>query len=170
MTDQTDQELRNMGRTVRTFFRGLSETNGRRQKAIEEYLEGADLQGLMDRIESAPLQIENQQAVTQNLRESVGVAQQELDNAEAEIQSLVTAEIDPNTRKKAFSNDSARKAETAVRCMKDDDYKSALANLREAENAQFAAQSELERIQNAWSGAKHVCDLHGNLLRAISSY
>jgi len=95
-------------------------------------------------------------------------AESEREQEEAILMAAISAEVDPNTGKAAFSNDKARQAELIVRKKLSPEYQEVEAAVTEAEREVNSAQFELERLQDEYKSYRYVADLTARELALYS--
>jgi len=86
-------------------------------------------------------------------------AQTAVTEIEAEMITLIAAEVNPDTRKAAFSNAEARGAELIRRKAESKDYAAAYGAVRRAEEDVNALQFDLERLYDEFRAYRYVVDL-----------
>ena len=83
---------------------------------------------------------------------------------EAEVLAMVCLEKSPNTGKKTFPNDEARKAEMARRLRQDPEYRELLRMLNAAQDEHARVEDELEQLLNEYRSWMFVCEITSNEL------
>lgn len=123
--------------------------------AAARIIEAYDLTPVRHRIEvELPEKILRKQLEIKELERRLRAAQEDVDLAEARLQSGIAAEIDDKTGKPRYSNDTARKAELAIRKRRDADYKLLSEEAARIEAELDTARAELEMLDRQWNGAR----------------
>lgn len=114
-----------------------------------------DLAPIRSRIETElPEKIRLKMLEIKELERRLRAAQEDVELAEARLQADIAAELDDKTGKPRFSNDTARKAELAIRKRRDADYKLLSEEAARIEAELDTARAELEMLDRQWNGAK----------------
>ena len=116
-------------------------------KPSEKILANYDTTTLRTQLTSElPATITSVKAKIRERREVYQEAEQARALTEAGLMTDISAEVDPNTGKAAYSNEKARAAELLVRKAKDEDYQLAEQGARAARWAYETAQDELDEL------------------------
>lgn len=114
-----------------------------------------DLAPIRNRIETElPEKIRLKTLEIKDLERRLRAAQEDVELAEARLQSDIAAEIDDKTGKPKFSNDTARKAELAIRKRHDADYRLLSEEAARIEGELDTARADLITLERQWNGAK----------------
>lgn len=95
-------------------------------------------------------------------------AQTAVQELEAEMVTMIAAEVNPNTGKPAFSNAEARAAELVRRKANDPRYLEASQELQRAEETMNAVQFDLERLYDEFRAYRYVVDLTARELALLA--
>lgn len=136
-------------------LREVQETKDATFAAAARIIEAYDLTPVRHRVEvELPEKILQKQLEIKEIERRLRAAQEDVELAEARLQADIAAEIDDKTGKPRFSNDTARKAELALRKRRDADYKLLSEEATRIEAELDTARAELEMLDRQWNGAK----------------
>lgn len=124
-----------------------------------EILDNLGTELFKEKLLTLPAKIEAQKQKIRELREVYTEKEQARALREAEIMSDIISEVNPNTGKPAFSNDTARNAEKLRRMAADEEYQRMAREAKEAEMAVNQAQDELERLHDEFKANQFVSQL-----------
>jgi hypothetical protein len=126
---------------------------------VESYLdEHYNTMDIKNSLMELPDRIAIQKGIVRKFRDAFREADLPRQMLELEMIDDIAADINCETGKKAFSNDSLRAAELKRRKAKDEDYQELQVQAKEAERELSAAEDELERLNNRFTAYQHVSD------------
>ncbi len=123
---------------------------------------------MKEKLFNFPGEIRAKKAELETARQILKDAQAQVNELEAEMIALITAEVNPDTRKAAFSNAEARGAELIRRKAADTNYAAAYGAVRKAEEDVNATQFDLERLYDEFRAYRYVVDLTARELALLA--
>jgi len=123
---------------------------------------------MKEKLFNFPGEIRAKKAELETARRALKEAQTALQELEAEMVAAITAEINPNTGKAAFSNAEARGAELIRRKATNKNYAAAYGAVRRAEEDVNALQFDLERLYDEFRAYRYVVDLTARELALLA--
>ena len=123
---------------------------------------------MKEKLFNFPGEIRAKKAELETARRALKEAQTAVTEIEAEMITLIAAEVNPDTRKAAFSNAEARGAELIRRKAESKDYAAAYGAVRRAEEDVNALQFDLERLYDEFRAYRYVVDLTARELALLA--
>ena len=124
-----------------------------------EILDNLGTELLKEKLLTLPGKIEAQKATIRQLREAYAEAEQARALKEAEIMTDIIAEVNLNTGKPVFPNETARNAERLRRMAADEEYQQVARAAKEAEMALNQAQDELQSLYDEFKAVQYVAQI-----------
>ena len=137
--------------------------------SIPELLAEYETRLLKDRLLEFPAKIRRIKGELAARRQLLTEAQISRNEEEALLKTMITAEMNPDTGKPAFTNAEARAAELINRKKTNADYQAAERVYSDAEASVNSLQFDLERLQDEFRAYRYVVDLTARELALIAS-
>lgn len=142
-----------MKETVNRIVDGFKEAT---KQAINDMLDEMGVHNIMDKLESLPGRIKDQEMTLISARRGLEEAKGELDLGKQITVAEVAEERNGGDGKPKYGNETARSAEVAKRLAVDPAYLAAKKAYHAAEDGVNAAQFELNRLNNEFGACKIV--------------
>jgi chromosome segregation ATPase len=118
------------------------------------------------KLDTLPETIEKHETALYAAQLKVDNLRAQLKAVDAQLAATIEGEIDANTGKPRYSNETRRQAELVTRRGQDQDYLDTSLSLTDAEKELSKLKIELNRASNEFSANKHLADMFSSYLRS----
>jgi len=135
------------------------------KQAKRELVKEMGIDPMITKIQEYPRKIREQQGKITALSQAMDAAKSNLMAAEGVLMAVITTEINPDTNKPRFSNKEARDAELNQKKLTDPEYRAALRQFNDAEEAYKSALFDLKMLEDEF---KAHCTTGGMMASKLS--